>query len=304
MQIHELTQPGKPQLDEVFDTARAIWNNPKSLISSRALSQVQPTATNAQAARAAAKLSKQGFTGEGPGLEQALAKFQQNPAAQQWVNSIVAKWPAQAQKMKTPTTPVTEDEPVYLPGSKTPLDPDNPRDAQVLAAMSKQGLTPPVATKTVSSLPNKKRKQNTTTTVTPGAPSYRDQFRQWVNQELKTISLDSIEQAVPELATRLEKIMDEIVANQNNLPAQQKLVHDFFSLAVAGNHVARQQSSLGTGYGTKSVVDNTGSALPLDAASELKLKQELGRAGVRRLRSTRNPAVDGMLQKLGITITP
>ena len=295
MQIHELTQPGKPQVDEVFDTTRAFLKNPKSLLSRRGR-------INAQATGAAAKLAKQGYTGEAPTLDQSLERFKQNPAAQQWVNSIVAKWPAQAQKMPKSAAPVTEDEPVYLPGSKKPLDPNNPKDAEVLAAMSKQGLTPPITTKSVSGIP-KKRRQGTTAPVTPGAPTYADAFRQWVNQELKTISLDNIEKSVTELAPRLEKIIDEIVKNQNNLPAQQKLVHDFFSLAVAANHVVQKQSgsSMGAGYGP-AVANNADVAIPLDAASELKLMQ--GLRGVRRLRSTRNPAVDGMFQKLGITIIP
>jgi hypothetical protein len=331
MQIHELTQPRKSQLDEAgilnklggmaknaagavgdatginraIDTVTGIAKNPSSLISSRGLGRAQQYTNNKQAARAAARLGKQGYTGEGPTLGQSLEKFRQNPAAQQWVNSIVAKWPAQAQKMPksaTPATPVNEDEPVYLPGSKKPLDPNNPQDAQVLAAMSKQGLTAPVTTKSVSAIP-RKRKRGTTAPATPSAPTYADEFRNWVNQQLKTVSLDTLEQD-SKVKTMIDPLIDIVVANQNNLPAQQKAIAQLLSVAVAANHVVQKQSgsSMGSGYG--SVADNTNAGIPLDSASDLKLRQELRNAGVRRLRSTRNPAVDGMFQKLGITIIP
>jgi hypothetical protein len=299
MQIHELTQPGRPRLDEAgilnklggmaknvagsvgdatginraIDTGVGIIKNPSSLISSRGLGQAQQYTNNKQAARAAAKLSSQGVTGERPTLGQSLEKFRQNPAAQQWVNNTVAKWPAQAQLLKTstsPTTPVTEA---------------------------------PFTTRAVSAI---KRKQPTVTPADPTGTAnatYRDQFRKWVNQQLKTVSLDTLEQD-PNVKTLIEPLIDMVVDNQNNLPQQQKAIAQLLSVAVAANHATQSQSGLGTGYGTRSIADNTGSALPLDAASDLKLQQELRRAGVRRLRSTRNPAVDGMFQKLGITIIP
>jgi hypothetical protein len=304
MQIHELTQPRKPQLDEIFNTVGdAIQSGGTTLMPTNAGRQAR---INAQVARSAAKLSSQGYTGEGPTLGQSLQKFQQNPAAQQWVKNIVAKWPAQAQLLKTPTTPVTEEEPVYLPGSKKPLDPNNPQDAQVLAAMTKQGLTPPVTTKAVSSLP-KKRKQPTVTPTAPVDPvataqaTYRAKFREWINQQLKTISLDTLEQDT-KVKTLIEPLIKIVVDNQNNLPEQQRAIAQLLGYAVAANHQGQKQSGPRIGYG--STVDNTNVAIPLDGASELKLTQELRTAGVRKLRSTRNPAVDGMFQKLGITIIP
>ena len=298
MQIHELTQPRKSQLDEAgvlnkiggmaknvagsvlgatgvtkaWDTGVGIVTNPSSLISSRGLAQAQQYTNNKQAARVAARLSGQGFTGEGPTLGQALQKFQQNPAAQQWVKNTVAKWPAQAQLLKTPTTPVTEA---------------------------------PVTTRAVSSI---KRKQPTVAPVDPVDPVdtadtadtiYRAKFREWVNQQLKTVSLDTLEQDT-RVKTLIEPLIKRVVANQNNLPEQQRAIAELLGYAVAANHQDQKQSGLGIGYG--STVDNTNAAIPLDAASDLKLRQELRNAGVRKLRSTRNPAVDGMFQKLGITI--
>ena len=295
MQIHELTQPGKSKLDEAgildklggmaknavgtvgdatginraIDTGVGIFTNPSSLISSRGLGRAQQYTNNKQAARAAARLGGQGVTGEGPTLGQSLEKFRENPAAQQWVNSIVAKWPAQAQQLKTPTTPVTEA---------------------------------PVTTRAVSGI---KRKQPTVApTATAGTADtiYRANFREWVNQQLKTVSLDTLEQDT-KVKTLLEPLIDMVVKNQNNLPEQQKAIAQLFSVAVAANHVVQKQSgpSMGAGYGP-AVANSADVAIPLDAASELKLMQ--GLRGVRRLRSTRNPAVDGMFQKLGITIIP
>ena len=314
MQIHELTQSQKPRLDEIFgintvgdaiksggDTLK--WGN----TGRQARQDAEQGRINTQAAGAIAKLTKQGYTGEAPTLDQALAKFKANTAAQQWVNSMVAKWPAQAQQMaktKSAVTTVKEEESVYLPGSKKPLDPNNPKDAQVLAAMSKQGLTPAIATKPISQLPRKKS-QNNTAPQTPSTPTYADQFRQWVDQELKTIKLADIEQSIPELVPRLNKIMNDIVKNQNNLLAQKKLVHDFFSLAVAANHVVTAQSRLGQYRGTSPVIpSNSSQDIALDAIQQLALTQKLRTAGVTRAKSTRVPALDKLLQTLGVQITP
>lgn len=308
MQIHELTQPGKPRVDEVFDTTRTFLKNPKSLLSRQGR-------INAQAAGAAAKLSKQGYTGEAPTLDQALAKFQQNPAAQQWVNSIVAKWPAQAAniaKQISTTGPVTEADTIYFPGSKKPLDPNNPNDAQVLAAMSQQGLVPSAGLKqrAVGGLRQKRRSAKLAPAVaqTP-ADQYKSLFRDWVDQELKTIRLDTIEKSDTKLKSRLEGMLNDIVNNQNNLPAQQKLVHDFFSLAVAANHMITARNRLGQ-YGSPGAggVQNTDQdpdqTIPLDAAQQLNLRSRVRSLGIRQAKSTRVPALDKFLQTLGVTIIP
>ena len=228
---------------------------------------------------------------------------------------MVAKWPARAAdiaKQVSTTGPVTEADPIYLPGSKKPLDPDNPNDAQVLAAMSQQGLVSPAGLKqrSVGGLRQKRRlaKPAPVASQTP-ADQYKALFRDWVDQELKTIRLDTIEKSDTKLKSRLEEILNNIVNNQGNLPAQQKLVHDFFSLAVAANHMITSQNRLGQ-YGSPSTggMQNTAKdpdqTIRLDAARELDLKKRLKDLGIQQAKSTRVPALDKFLQTLGVTIVP
>ena len=48
---------------------------------------------------------------------------------------------------------------------------------------------------------------------------------------------------------QLENILKKIVDSQNNPPAQQKLVHDFFSIAIAANHILQAKQRITGKYG-------------------------------------------------------
>jgi len=266
MQIHELTQPRKSQLDEIFgiDTVGdAIKSGGATLMPTASGQQARRSAEqgriNQQAAKAVAKLEKRLPPPEPvPTLDQALTKLKSNPAAQQWINSVVAKWPAIAQRLATITTttatttakatPTTTPSTVTLGGKK--LDPKNPNDAQVLAAVNKQGIkeAPEYTTPGGIVVPGGAK------TAQAPAPqqanqTYANGVRQWINSALKTTSLEKLETDA-EVKSKLEPLLTQIVAAKDNQTRQQELVRDFFTLAVAANHVvqAKQQDPLDPAY--------------------------------------------------------
>lgn len=280
MQIHEMTQPGDPQqLDEIFDTTRAFLKNPKNLFSRQGR-------INARAADAANKLAKQGYTGTTvPTLQDAEKKFKENPAAQQWVNQIVAQWPAQADKIKKDLQKSATSVSEALPGSQR---------RQATLARRQMASRPPAPP----------------TSLTP-SKTYADLFRNWVDQQLKTITLKDIEQdlAVAD-KNRLDDLMVKIEQNQNDLSKQQPLVKDFLSLAVAANHVARaryrtgQYMRSGNSLSPANSVISQDQEIQVDPQQLFLLKSKIKNLGIRQARTTRVPALDKLLAQLGIQVLP
>jgi hypothetical protein len=278
MQIHELTQPRKPQLDEIFgiDTVGdAIKSGGATLMPLGATGR--QARINAQAARAAAKLEKKLAPLEKvPTLDQALAKLKANPAAQQWINGVVARWPAIANGLNTttPTASVTEA-------------------VGDLSARSRQ------------------RNQGVTGTQKP-APApvasdpYADGFRNWVDSQLKTTSLAELESDA-EVKNQLEPLLKQIVAAKNDSTGQKELVKNFFTLAVAANHVvqakqrdpaqgrARPNSNLGQPMDdTQEPVDTR-----LDSTNLYFLNRAAHQAGgPAPTRSTGNKWMDSLVQQI------
>jgi hypothetical protein len=252
MQIHELTQPRKIKLDEVdwvgpdsvFAQAKSAWKTGgRSLVSHQADQEAQQARYQDYAANAIAKGKEQGLD-QKPTLDSALAKLKTNPVAKQWIDSIVAKWPAVAKQLAataSPTTPTTDtptiNEPVMLGGKK--LDPKNPNDAQVLAAMTKQGIkeAPEYTTPGGIVVPANAKTAQAPKTPTTDNRVYANSIKEWINSQLGTIDLKTVEAGVPELTTRIEKLVNQIVSLTGDIPAQQKVLHDIFALATAANHV-------------------------------------------------------------------
>jgi hypothetical protein len=321
MQIHELTQPRRSQLDEIQmfgpgglgNLIGQTIRNPRSFLpGANAQKQADQAEYARRAAKAAGKIQAQ--LPEPPTLDQALAKLKANPQAQQWINSITAQWPAVSKQLanitpapvttKTTTATTAPDQTVTLGGKK--LDPKNPNDAQVLAAMAKQGIkeAPEYTTPGGIVIPGGS-KTDQTPAVSPNADqAYAAGFRQWVNSQLRTTRLDTLE-SDPELKAKLEPLLRQIVAARDNPQAQQKLVHDFFSYAVAANHVVQaknpgqnqnNKSNLATGSqiaGNQKVFD-TG----LNKGQLLNLYQLAQAAGGPAPRSTGNDFYDSLIAQI------
>jgi hypothetical protein len=249
MQIHELTQPKKTRLDEVdwvgpdsvFAQAKSAWKTGgKSLINQKADQDAQQARYQDYAANAIAKGKEQGLD-QKPTLDSALAKLKTNPVAKQWIDSIVAKWrgtsgsggvaTTTAQGIRHTAKPTVQPAkptvqpatPVASLGGK-PLDPKNPNDAKVLAEMAKQGIKEDGA-------------QAFSNMAGQLSPDVANSIKAWINSQLGTIDLETVEDGVPELRPRIEKLINQVVSLNGDIPAQQKVLHDIFALATAANHV-------------------------------------------------------------------
>jgi hypothetical protein len=297
MQIHELTQPRKPKLDEIFgiDTVGdAIKSGGATLMPTTQGQQARRSAEqgriNQQAAKAVAKLEKRLPPPEPvPTLDQALTKLKANPAAKQWIDSVVAKWPAIADRLKkettTPTPAVTEDattNPVVKP-------------------------TPALNTR-----PTSRFKKTPTPAPAPATSDqvYANGVRQWINSALKTTSLAELEKDA-EVKSKLEPLLTQIVAAKDDSTKQQELVREFFTLAVAANHViqAKQKDPLDPAYqGRAGSRSNLGQPMdddqePVDTglsvANLYNLKQAARASGEPAPRfSTGNKWMDRLVQQI------
>jgi hypothetical protein len=246
MQIHEVTQPVREGLFDAF-------RKPESV-----------------AADAAAKLTAQGY---GPAFkapsdkwEDKYAKVLQDPGVKQYVKGLAQGWSrsaqAQAIKVTPPTVPTkptvattpAPTQPIMLGGKR--LDPKNPKDAQVLAAMQAQGKLQeaPQEYTTPSGIvvPG-----NTKTDVAPpSAPApvavannYQEKFVEWSDSQLASrdpitgqpITMDDVRAKFPDLNDRLTKFLGQIVKTQGT--AQQvAAIEEYAKLAVSGIQALAQTS--------------------------------------------------------------
>ena len=356
MQIHELTQPRKPRLDEInmvgpgglaSEIGSAI-RNPKQALGFTKDGKFSPGLAQQQAdqseyartaTKAAGKIQSQLTP---PTLDSALAKLKANAGAQQWINNIVANWPAEAgaiigdiqakfpSKPSTPptATPTTATatktaapatatktatatpaaQSVTLGGKK--LDPKNPNDAQVLAAINKQGIkeapeytTPggivvPGGAKTAAQT---NTQPNTQTNTQTNTQAYADKFRSWVNRQLKTTNLATLENN-PEVKAKLESLLQKIVAAKDDVDGvQSKLVHDFFSIAVAANHVVQAsnpQAQSNTPINRPATTSQGNVDTGLTDTQVYFLRLAAGKAGGPAPRPTGNEFYDSLIQQI------
>jgi hypothetical protein len=213
MQIHELTQPKKTKLDEVDIVG------PDSIFS-KMLNPNAQNRYNSSAAKSMASLQKSGDLGP-PTLDSALAKLKANPAAMQWIDGIVAKWPAAANQSDANDI----NEAVTRPS--VTLDPKDPAQAALLAKYGDPRFQ------------------------TPTAPAAQDpkqvlgrNIKSWINSQLRTTNIETVEQ-VSGVKPKLENLLNQMVSLQGNIPAQQKVLHDALSLITAANHVLSAQERTG-----------------------------------------------------------
>jgi hypothetical protein len=275
MQIHELTQPKKSKLDEVdFVGPDSVFAQAKSAIQTRGRSLYDPQAAkDAQQARYQADIANSLAQGKAAGLDKkptldsALTKLKANPAATQYVAGIVAKWPDIVAGMvddpvTTAATPLagTASAKPSLPtaslGGK-PLDPKNPNDARVLAAMAKQGIkeAPEYTTPGGIVVPaNSKTAQSPAPAQASAPKPNRGKIKAWINSQLKTTSLEALYQAenaglegLKGFGGQIGKYLDDMVQNHNNIPAQQKTLESLVSLVVAANHLVDFERRIGAG---------------------------------------------------------
>ena len=248
MQIHEVTRPLREGLFDAF-------RKPESV-----------------AADAAAKLTAQGY---GPAFktpsdnwEDKYAKVLQDPGVKQYVKGLAQGWSKspQAQAIKTtppavatePTIATTSapTQPIMLGGKR--LDPKNPKDAQILAAMQAQGkleeapqeyTTPsgivvPGGTKTDVAPPSAPAPA-----PAPVASNYQEKFVEWSDSQLASrdpvtrqpITMDDVRAKFPDLNERLNKFLGQIVKSHGTAQ-QSAAIEEYAKLAVSGIQALAQTS--------------------------------------------------------------
>ena len=246
MQIHEITQPVREGLFDAFRKPEAV------------------------SADAAAKLTAKGY---GPAYkapsdkwEDKYARVLQDPGVKQYVKGLAQGWAMQHAQLAKQAPPVATTSPTSVAATPPPtqavmlggkrLDPRNPKDAQVLAAMQAQGklqeapeeyTTPggivvPGGTKTDVAPP-----------VAPApvavANNYQEKFVEWSDSELASrdpisrepITMDDVRAKFPDLNQQLNKFLGQIVKTQGT-PQQATAVEEYAKLAVSGIQAIAQSS--------------------------------------------------------------
>ena len=253
MQIHELTQPQKPRLDEIdlfgpgglgdeitsaVRNAKTVYNPAdmaKSLLPTQGgkdarqrLRQAQTDADqdnlNRHAAKAIAKGKQMGMD-QKPTLASSMKKLQANPVAKEWVAGIVANWPQEAKKLDQSGT--IKEAPEYTtPGGI--IVPANSKTAPSPAA--------PASTRSINA-----------------REKYKTAVKDWIDTQLKTIKLDTIvgnETKFPQLkgiGNNLGDLLDTMVAQAGNISAQQETLKQILALVTAANHVIDWERRVGRG---------------------------------------------------------
>jgi len=232
MQIHELTQPKKPRLDEIqmfgpgglASEIGSVIRNPRSLLpGAQAQADADQNELNRRAAKTIAKGKQMGLD-QKPTLASSMKKLQANPVAKEWVAGIVANWPQEAKKLGQPGSTIKEE--------LTPKDLDpNKMSAAARAQLAQAGVPgfqPPAPPATPA--PNEGEK-------------YKTAVKAWIDTQLKTIKLDTIvgnETKFPQLkgiGNNLGDLLDTMVAQAGNIPAQQETLKKILALVTAANHV-------------------------------------------------------------------
>jgi hypothetical protein len=319
MQIHELTQPRKPRLDE-FDVV-----GPDGIFSK----MLNPNAQNrysSSAAKSMAALQKSGKL-ELPTLDSALTKLKANPAAKQWIDTIVAKWPEVAKNLgrSTQGTRYTANPNLQPKTAVAQASVATAAPVAVAPATANYGAGPSTATKlpvnfkvpVVSAL--KKKKENPVTVedgeaqVFPnmagqlskmaGNPDLSDDIRKWIDSQLRTTNINTVER-VPGVKPKLENLLNQVVRLQGNIPAQQKALHDALSLITAANHVLSAQERAGARGPMADRYRTTGSqtgetpAVELSPQTLYNLKQQARTTGSPRPAKTDNAFLNDLITKI------
>ena len=246
MQIHEIT---RSSLHEglLGDIGRGVFQGATGMEIPQSQASINKTA-----ASAAANLSAQGY---GPGgtpppgkpspipsadWKDKLAQAKKDPAVKQYIAQLARGWAQEAKNIKTPpastaTNQSAQNTPTSTTDTSTQsatvggkrLDPNNPKDAQVLAALKAQGKLEEVAT-------------------TQSDP-YQEAFVQWSDAQLaskdpvtyRAITMDDV-RALPGLGAELAKALQAVVSARDT-PQSAAAIAQYLELAVAGVQAKSQE---------------------------------------------------------------
>jgi len=261
--------------------------------------------------------------------------LQKDPAVGQYINSIMQGWSkqmAQTQQQQrqaslaqpssqavttvaqqTSPQPATQStasstaskaRPTYgKPGTtvsfagqrQKPLDPNNPKDAQILAQLKKQGKLQEA--------------------VQMNAADYKKAFQDWTDQQLASrdsrynaITMNDVRKHVPNIAAVLEKKLNDVVKARGT-PQADEAIRAYLQVAIAGVQARSQslkneepQSSLSAASQAQSQQGAVMQALTQAGVNLNPIKSVTNKFKSNQARSTGNAEVDAMLQRMGVQV--
>jgi len=284
MQIHELTQPRKNQIDEVtwvgpggiadtigstvdnigstYRRAKTALLNPKDTVKSFVPGKIGKAAqqkisqANADADQAilnkkvsdAIDAGNAKGLGQKPTIDSAKKKIQANPVAQQWIIATVAKWPEAAKKPKINT-----------------LNPDDLEEAQVSRrrgstskAQDPRIVQPhelgPAARAQLAAQGHPEFQTPQKPIGTDPKQDLRKDIKSWINSQLKTTSLEAIVNAenagfegLAGTSQLIKTGLDNMVKQDGDIPAQQETLKNILIQVTAANHLIDWERRTGGG---------------------------------------------------------
>ena len=256
--------------DSVFSQAKsALKTGGKSLWDPAVDREAQQARYQDYAAKAIAQGQEKGYL-KVPTLADSIAKLKSNPVAQQWINGIVAQWPAKAQELEEAVA--KQREVMAKQGIKEAPEYTTPGGIVVPSGAKTAAPVAPVAPVATSVDTTKLLKQ-----------VYDTEFGNWADTQLRTTNIEQLKASDSDVKTKLEELYNEIVKSHGNVPKQQQLVRDYFSVAVAANHILQAEQRISGKYGLSGVPrpkPNTPSTPTETGLTPIQL-QTLGQAAVK-----------------------
>ena len=268
MQIHEITRPlTEGILGDLGNIGRGVFQGATGMEIPQSQASINKTA-----ASAAANLSAKGY---GPGgadpadprqkqtaqalstnWKDKLAQAKKDPAVKQYISQLAQGWAQEAKKIQTPPAPTTPNQstpttptstaststiPVIVGGKR--LDPKNPNDAQILAAMQAQGK--------LEEGPARNRRaarQQQGNSGTAQVDPYQEAFVRWSDAQLaskdpvtyQAITMKDVRDKVPGLKAELDQALQAVVSARDT-PQSATAIAQYLELAVAGVQARSQE---------------------------------------------------------------
>jgi len=227
-----------------------------------------------------------------------------DPAVTQFAKAIADAWPkfekrqvkvapvpAAATQTPTPNTPQSN----FAKIGKDKLNPNDPADAKILAAMQKQG--------------------HLEEAVTPEEDRYAEAFVRWSDEKLKTrekttgevIDMDDVRE-ITDLNAQLKTALQQVV-NSRGTPEQNAAIVQYCMLASAGvqavaqgikNKNPRSRSSV-MASSIKPAMQQKLNALGVSPMQQAQIGKALQANGDKTFRETGNAQIDAMLMAFGMT---
>jgi len=341
MQIHEITCR---KLNEglLGDIGRGVFQGATGMEIPQSQASI-----NKDVALAAANLSAKGYgpagtppTGKKSPVPSAewkdkLDQAKKDPAVKQYVSQLAQGWAQEAKKIQTPpastaanqstqTAPAsgtgTSAQPVMLGGKR--LDPKNPNDAKVLAAMQAQGKLEEAPLDLKGNLGQQRaakvaqRNPAAAPANTTQVDPYQAAFVQWSDAQLaskdpvtyQAITMKDVRAKFPDLKGELDRALQAVVSARDT-PQSTAAIAQYLELAVAGVQARSQE------------IKNKAPEVAINALSNAQanlgsVQQTLSKVGVnpralsafgskaksKNIVTTGNDEADALLKQAGFTL--